>query len=253
MFSPLRSRFGIPGVISIIALVFAMAGGAYAAKKYVITSTSQIKPSVLKALKGPAGPAGSPGAKGDNGGNGAKGDAGGNGNNGANGKSVAVTKIEPGEPGCEELGGAEVKQEGASSGVEVCTGEPGVLHPEETLPPGASETGSWDAIVTETEFGPGGIASISFPIPLEVGIAGTETHYDEPETENCPGTATEPEAKAGHLCLYQGANFSGVTFSQLSKPSKPFTEAGADPSGSIGFFEGELGEFAWGTWAVTAP
>ena len=31
MFSTLRNRFGIPGVISVIALVFAMFGGAYAA------------------------------------------------------------------------------------------------------------------------------------------------------------------------------------------------------------------------------
>ena len=31
MFSPLRNRFGIPGAISVIALVFAMFGGAYAA------------------------------------------------------------------------------------------------------------------------------------------------------------------------------------------------------------------------------
>ena len=31
MLSPLRNRFGIPGVISVIALVFAMFGGAYAA------------------------------------------------------------------------------------------------------------------------------------------------------------------------------------------------------------------------------
>jgi hypothetical protein len=31
MLSPLRNRFGIPGVISVIAFVFAMLGGAYAA------------------------------------------------------------------------------------------------------------------------------------------------------------------------------------------------------------------------------
>ena len=33
MFSTLRTRFGIPGVISVIALVFAMFGGAYAASQ----------------------------------------------------------------------------------------------------------------------------------------------------------------------------------------------------------------------------
>ena len=35
-----------------LALIFAMSGGAYAASHYLITSTKQIKPSVLGHLKG---------------------------------------------------------------------------------------------------------------------------------------------------------------------------------------------------------
>ncbi len=46
------------GVLAVIALVFAMTGGAYAAKRYLITSTAQISPKVLKTLKGKPGPAG---------------------------------------------------------------------------------------------------------------------------------------------------------------------------------------------------
>jgi hypothetical protein len=64
MFSRLRTHFGIPGVIAVGALIFAMAGGAWAAQKYLITSTKQIKPSVLKQLQGAAGPAGSQGTTG---------------------------------------------------------------------------------------------------------------------------------------------------------------------------------------------
>jgi hypothetical protein len=55
------------GVIAVLALVFAMSGGAYAAKKYLISSTKQISPSVLKKLKGTngkAGPAGTAGPAG---------------------------------------------------------------------------------------------------------------------------------------------------------------------------------------------
>ena len=66
MLSALRKRLHLtPGtVIATLALVFAMTGGAYAAGKYVITSTKQISPKVLKSLKGATGKAGATGATG---------------------------------------------------------------------------------------------------------------------------------------------------------------------------------------------
>ena len=69
-------------VAATLALVFAMSGGALAAKHYLVSSTSQISPKVLKELKGkagpggPAGPAGPAGASGANGTAGPKGDPG---------------------------------------------------------------------------------------------------------------------------------------------------------------------------------
>ena len=53
----MRSRFRWPSpsmAIALAALFFALGGGAVAAIEhhYVITSTKQIKPSVLKKLKG---------------------------------------------------------------------------------------------------------------------------------------------------------------------------------------------------------
>jgi hypothetical protein len=51
-------------VIACLALFFSLAGTGLAASKYIITSTHQIKPSVLKALRGKRGPAGLPGALG---------------------------------------------------------------------------------------------------------------------------------------------------------------------------------------------
>jgi len=51
-------------VIACLALFLAGTGTGIAAKHYVITSTKQIKPSVLKQLKGAKGPAGATGATG---------------------------------------------------------------------------------------------------------------------------------------------------------------------------------------------
>lgn len=59
-----RRRPSIATLLSGLALFFALGGTAIAAHHYLITSTSQIKPSVLHQLKGAAGSAGSPGSVG---------------------------------------------------------------------------------------------------------------------------------------------------------------------------------------------
>jgi hypothetical protein len=51
-------------IIAIVALFFALAGSAVAAQHYIITSTKQIKPTVLHQLKGNSGPTGPQGAQG---------------------------------------------------------------------------------------------------------------------------------------------------------------------------------------------
>ena len=50
MFSRIRRRATYANVVATLALVFAMSGGALAAARYIITSTKQIKPSVLTAI-----------------------------------------------------------------------------------------------------------------------------------------------------------------------------------------------------------
>ena len=82
-------------VLAFAALVISLTGSAIAAKKYVITSTKQIKPSVLAQLKGRPGPAGpkgdtgAAGAKGDTGATGPKGDTGATGPKGDTGAAGA--------------------------------------------------------------------------------------------------------------------------------------------------------------------
>jgi hypothetical protein len=60
----MRRRLNYANVVATLALVFAMSGGALAANHYLINSTKQINPKVLKKLKGNRGATGVAGAKG---------------------------------------------------------------------------------------------------------------------------------------------------------------------------------------------
>jgi Collagen triple helix repeat (20 copies) len=258
MFSLLRNRFGVPGVIAMIALVFAMLGGAYAAtqparqykkKGYVITKLNQIKPSVQKQLKGeagppgPVGPAGSGGVAGKEGQRGERGEAGQNGTDGEDG--------EDGEDG-------------------VCS----VSQPECILPPEATETGSW--------FGRGGTFGegleayfpISFPIPLTAGLDSNHVHYIAPNgKENNPGgepvitpidcgsgiepgvNAANPQANPGHLCVYAAKQNNATTVNLAFRdPATATSINGSSANGTLLeiITEGSS-SYAYGTWAVTAP
>jgi hypothetical protein len=150
MLSFIRKRVTYANVVMTFALVFAMSGGAYAAKKYLITSTKQISPKVLKQLQGKTGPAGATGSAGTAGAAGKEGPvgkAGTNGTSGLNGKSVVVAEVKTGEPACKLLGGASFEVEGASKKFFACNGENGTsgsgVHLPKTLASGDSLTGIW--------------------------------------------------------------------------------------------------------------
>lgn len=69
----IKPKLSYANVAATLALVFSMTGGAMAAHHYLITSTKQISPKVVSALKGktgktgPAGPAGKEGVAGKEG------------------------------------------------------------------------------------------------------------------------------------------------------------------------------------------
>jgi hypothetical protein len=71
-----RRHLTYANVAATLALVFAMTGGAIAAKHYLITSTSQINPKVLHRLRGAKGTTGAAGAQGKQGPQGLPGAAG---------------------------------------------------------------------------------------------------------------------------------------------------------------------------------
>jgi hypothetical protein len=74
-----RRHLSFANVASLLALVFSMSGGALAARHYLINSTGQINPKVLKKLKGTPGEIGVPGPQGPTGLAGQKGLVGGRG------------------------------------------------------------------------------------------------------------------------------------------------------------------------------
>jgi hypothetical protein len=231
MFSTLRTRFGIPGVISVIALVFAMLGGAYAANnsssggKATASAKAKKGPRGPKGPKGDTGPAGPQGPAGPAGAMGEAGAAGSNGTPGKDGTSVTTAAFNGNEHGC-EVGGLIVKS--ASPEAFVCNGKKGANGQTgftETLPSGKTETGAWSA---ERASGGEAWAPVSFAIPLAEQpklvfvemTEGTEEIF-EPElaklleegAENgCPGISPEglPMADPGTLCVY-GDSLTGMT------------------------------------------
>ncbi len=182
MFSRIRRRFTYANVAMTIALVFAMSGGAYAAGKYLITSTKQISPKVLKAL------AGKPGKTGPAGLAGPAGPAGATGAVGATGPAGA-----PGKEGVQGKEGIQGKQ-----------GEPGkdgTTGFTETLPKGKTLKGDWG--ITGTAAGQEFVfTSVSFGIPLEAAATAIYVKANEPTPSGCTGNSEEPGAEEGHLCVF---------------------------------------------------
>jgi hypothetical protein len=242
MLSALRNRFGIPGAISVIALVFAMTGGAFAAK-YIITSTKQIKPSVLKALKGKAGPAGPQGPAGP---------AGKDGANGANGASVA-NSAEPKGLNCKEGGSKFVV--GAGAATFACNGEKGKEGSPwtagGTLPSGKTEAG---VFASHGAGANGAVAEISFTIPLETAISGSNVHvvpFGGPVPTGCTGgTLADPKADTGQLCVYNGFFGEVGTIFDPAEGAPGAAKVGALLISTPATTDNEL---LAGTWAVTAP
>ena len=272
MLSAIRRRMHVSPatVIASLALVFAMTGGAYAASRYVITSTKQISPKVLKSLVGKTGKIGAAGVAGPAGPAGSTGPAGAKGETGPTGKEGKEgAKGEPGAPG-----------------------KNGTTGFTDTLPPEKTETGDWSLHENVTEAFRFVVNSVSFNIPLAAAPAvhyirmnskevitekgQSPTGVEEVQSTTCLGSAAKPSAEPGNLCVYatQEANIvksSGlIRFPIICSFGTQITAVGcaervvesdgqvaqvADPTGfGIVAASEEAGAVeVWGTWAVTAP
>ena len=243
MFSLLKNRFGVPGLIAVIALVFASIGGAYATSDNSGDATASAK-KAKKGPRGPRGPRGPAGPAGPQGPAGAAGPAGPAGLKGADGADGAA-----GPAGPKGLTGAQGPAGPAGpAGPTGSEGSPWTAGG--TLPSGETLTGVWRT-PHGAEVG-SVIVPISFPLPLQTALAneGEGNDYDflaegEGETENCPGTATDPQAAAGHACIY----------TLIGQGASPLDYVlGAVKSGALMLYSiDEEGGTLLGSWAVTAP
>jgi hypothetical protein len=219
----MRSRFNYANVTATLALFFAMSGGALAAKHYLINSTKQINPKVLRALKGNMGPTGA---------------------SGLTGKEGPAGKEGP--PGKEGPQGKEGKE--GPQGTEGKEGGPAV-----TLAKGQTEVGGYSAWGTAAE--EGFIADdVNFRIPLSGSLDASHVHFiktGESPTAECPGKHQAPAAASGNLCVYE--TFSGGSSFQHIFPNSAGVGSGSDPYGFGIYFtvSGKNGVWNLGTWAVT--
>jgi collagen triple helix repeat protein len=282
MFSTLRTRFGIPGVISVVALVFAMFGGAYAASnssgggKATASAKGKKGPRGPKGATGPAGPVGPQGPAGPQG---AKGDTGAAGSNGTpgtpgtNGESVTISTLAAGSIECAEGGAKFTNKTGTAHACNGSSGGGGGGGLPETLPSEATETGTWRFVSSPDHMVEGELKApaeqyvpISFPIPLSSTDAESITvHYTtfEASDPKCSGTPDEPTADPGVLCIYTAKGESGVNngtnMSGGGHPNsvyKPdFESVGVGQSGAFIYYENQASPtiHVSGSYAITAP
>jgi hypothetical protein len=213
----LRRKPSISGALAATALFFALAGGgAYAASTYIITSTHQIKPSVLTQIandvRGPRGTRGSAGPTGQQGPQGTPGQQGGQGAQGQQGEQG-----EQGQQGAQGPQGVQGPQ--GPQGPQGLQGDPGASGVNSPL------------IFTYT-------GSVG-PDSGDCGNAWATDTYDRT-------FVVEPQAD-GSFTIFETVKGTFVTLGGVDQPN-PLT-CGVDPQSG-----GVDGDF-YGTesWTIPAP
>jgi hypothetical protein len=217
-----RVRISLPSpamVVALLALFMAGSGSALAATHYLISSTKQISPKVLKKLKGNVGPRGVTGAPGATGATGAAGAAGAPGQPGQN--LTAETTL----PSGQSESGAFSAASGADNGYE--------------YEPGKTEYGWVAAGITYVQ-------PLAAPIPDE-HIKDIRGAY----TGECPGPG---KAARGYLCLYNSIEndvAAGYGYSESESPGEFSTPS----AGAVLYWTVEEPgvPYAGGEYTVTAP
>lgn len=267
MFKSVAKNFNPATILVLVALVFAVTGGAYAASGGGGASHATALSAKKKSKKGgsagkpgprgpagpagpagPQGPAGPAGAKGENG---AAGSNGTNGSNGENGKEGAPGKNGESPTGkafagskgtcTENQGGVEFKAGSTGTPSYACNGKEGSPWTAGgTLPTGASEHGTWTLTGRYKRLDYVNVP-ISFPIPLAAALEENQVHVVPGQTKaefeagqfptpptGCKGTYEKPEAESGNLCLF--VTEEGKLLEELGVPvnNPPFGTLGSE-------------------------
>ncbi len=259
------------------------AGSSHVTLRAVIAKKKAKAPTGKPGPRGPAGPAGATGPVGPAGATGPAGPAGVGspgpeghegkaGEPGKAGESVTLGTAKKGKGAGEcEAGGTTVSAGGKSEAV--CSGKNGTSGFTKTLPAGETETGTWSFGPVEEATVPAtfnlhalDVTVASFAIPLAEELEPSRVHYINPageevtavgpvaNTGECAGgTAANPIAKPGNLCVYASEEKEAATESRvIENPATPGA-AGTGKTGAYAFFliKGEDASGV-GTWAVTA-
>lgn len=261
----IREPFGTAGLIlACVALIVALSGGAYAASGGL---TAKQKKEVKKIAQqfagkpgapGGTGPAGAGGAAGANGKDGANGT---NGTNGTQGPAGEAGMCSAEEPECQLAPGGVLTGVWAAGGGEGDDGLAAISFPVQVSP---APTAVYESNVAEIPVGvvlEDGKTSLYGPYTCIEGCTTAIADQPDPiaaiiEDEEalrgiCPGTADEPKAVAGYLCIYLGETVgsksdpSGTSVGVNAKSEK------ANPFGVTVLFEftGDK-SYLRGSWAV---
>jgi hypothetical protein len=250
MFEAMRRHINATTIIAVMALIFAMTGGAFAVTSHggpnaaSIAAKKKGKKGKAKVKVGPAGPRGPEGKQGPAGPAGPQGPAGSQGPQGPQGPvGPQGPQGEKGAPG----------QKGANGSPWTAGG---------TLPEGSTETGVWGvaALPGSFFFGELALEPISFTIPLKEGLSVGTVHILAPGEEGtgkgsgCPekSNVKSPQAEPGNVCIFQttALNVKSITAESLETGQ----EGAAGTTGTmLHIFPENAKESvaAYGTWAVT--
>jgi hypothetical protein len=266
MLKRLLSRLTYANVVATLAIFIALGGSSYAVIRVTgknvadnsltgadikdLTSQDIRDYSLLKrdfkrgelkaSSQGVPGPQGSPGLKGDAGSPGLRGDKGDRGDAGSKGATGAT-----GSQGTTGATGSE-----GATGTTGPKGDPGPLL--NVLPSHATEFGNYYALNNPAPAGAFAIDDISYQFPLPSVPAD---HYLPPgaaSTAECPGSAANPQAAPGHLCVYSESRANvQTTYSgdgmNFDKKDRYGFAINVTSSGTASVF------YDVGSWAVTAP